>query len=82
LRISGGILDQAILITPGNIKLNFGSKIVLIGGLQAQNVLIDAATEPQETGDFTTQLGLVNLANSSSVFGTLLRKFLHVWQWS
>jgi hypothetical protein len=71
LRISGSILDQVILITPGNIKLNFGSKIVLIGGLQPQNVLIDAAAEPQETGDFSTQLGLVNIANSGVVFGTL-----------
>jgi hypothetical protein len=71
LRISGSISDQVILITPGNIKLNFGSKIVLIGGLQPQNVLIDAATEPQETGDTSTQLGLVNIANSGSLFGTL-----------
>jgi hypothetical protein len=71
LRISGSILDQVILITPGNIKMNFGSKIVLIGGLQPQNVLIDAASEPQETGDTSTQLGLVNIANSGALFGTL-----------
>ena len=70
LWLSGAINDKVILITPGNITLNFGSRIALTGGLLPQNVLIQAESEPAETGS-TDQIGIVTLANSTSLSGTL-----------
>jgi hypothetical protein len=70
LRLSGAINDKVILITPGNITLNFGSKIALTGGLMPQNVLIQAESEPAEEGS-DDPIGIVTLANSTSLSGTL-----------
>jgi hypothetical protein len=70
LALSGAINDKLILTTPDNITLGFGAKIVLAGGLLPQNVLIQAASEPAEEGS-NEQIGMVKLANSTSLSGTL-----------
>jgi hypothetical protein len=70
LTLFGAINDKVILITPGNITLNFGAKIVLAGGLMPQNVLIQAESEPAEEGS-DEPIGIVSLANSTSLSGTL-----------
>ncbi len=71
LTISGGASDTVILETEGNLTLGFGAKIFLAGGLTASNVWITATSEPYETTGNPGPNGIVNLKNSSVVYGTM-----------
>ncbi len=70
LTLQGGSLDQVILETPGNMSLGYGAKIVLAGGLLAQNVWITTTTEPAGFNPPATTPS-VFLNNSSVVFGSV-----------
>jgi hypothetical protein len=75
LTLSGGSADSVVLATPGTpgegkINVGFSAKIVLTGGLVAQNVWITSTPEPQGFNPPAADPSLI-LKNSSVINGTI-----------
>ncbi|MBF6560841.1 MAG: hypothetical protein IVW56_11155 [Candidatus Binataceae bacterium] len=70
LILKGGSTDSVILETAGSFSMGFGAKIVLQGGLMAQNVFITTTTEPAGFNPPASPPS-VFINNSSVIYGTV-----------